>query len=73
MLYVKTCKKCGFNNPDDAHKCNKCGTDFTKSVFMSFKGWDWDWSKFYRRWVCPRCNTLNLTENRTCSGCFKKP
>lgn len=70
IIWVRTCNSCGFNNPGDSNTCNKCGTKLY--VAASFPRLS-DTHNYTRRWACPTCRSLNMSDNMTCFSCgFKR-
>lgn len=62
-VWLKTCKKCGYDNPDDSSTCNGCQKSLSQGIFGV---------GHYRRWACRDCGTINAEANCTCAGCHKK-
>lgn len=62
-LIVYTCKNCGGDSPEGSSKCNHCGI----GLYGMFGG-----ARFHKRWVCPQCDRLHMTSNRTCFCGYKK-
>ena len=65
--YVRTCKHCGQNNPNNARRCNGCGQKMIVSGLFSST------NHFHNRWLCPKCSTYNMEENDRCSCGYKLP
>lgn len=56
MEWYRTCKSCGHDNPDNASSCNNCARSLT-GVFSD---------NYHRRWACPKCSRMNMSDNSTC-------
>lgn len=65
-IWVRECKKCSYKNPNDASRCNSCGQEMVESGFFSAT------YHFEKKWACPKCSTLNFSDNKTCASCLWK-
>lgn len=63
VTYVHTCKSCHHDNHKQNSKCNNCASKLTGVAGSE---------TYLIRWVCPSCNTLNLNDNKYCSGCHRR-
>lgn len=66
---IRTCKRCYFDNPGEASKCNKCGNSFERKGPMGFYIDNENTNNFEYRWVCPKCSAKNMWGNRQCHNC----
>jgi ribosomal protein L40E len=71
-LEIMTCSSCGFDNPDNSKKCNKCGItliEITRGGIFSSDTYKYNYT---RRWVCSKCGAKNMSENSKCHSCLGK-
>lgn len=62
ITWVRTCKACGHDNPENAKRCNSCAKNLTGGMT----------DRYIRRWACPKCSTLNMADNTACLCSFTK-
>jgi ribosomal protein L40E len=66
---IYTCNNCGFDNPEDSSKCNKCGISLVVVVRGGLFSSDTYRNNYTKRWICARCGAKNVDGNNKCHGC----
>ena len=69
---IFTCNNCGFDNPENSSKCNKCGIYLSLTISGGLFSSDKHVINFTKRWICTKCGAKNIDGNDKCHSCNLK-